>query len=130
MSTFIHVINAFNITHWNSILPQDTFLGEILGVVVLADDYASLNPTFAVKPIRVLAEGVESRDGQTLVDRKHGKLVKVLENLNPMAYYNMFADKLGDKKQSAVIGSFDEQSRIWRTKPTNQTENFNIEVLS
>ncbi|XP_044484801.1 uncharacterized protein LOC123210486 [Mangifera indica] len=109
---------------------MDTFLGEILGAVVLADDYASLNPTFAVKPIRVLAEGVESRDGQTLVDRKHGKLVKVLENLNPMAYYNMFADKLGDKKQSAVIGSFDEQSRIWRTKPTNQTENFNIEVLS
>ncbi|XP_031252044.1 uncharacterized protein LOC116109948 isoform X1 [Pistacia vera] len=100
---------------------MDTFLGEILGAVVLAHDYSSLNPIFKVKSIRVFAEGVESKDGQILVDRKQGKLVKVLDNLDPMAYYNIFAYRLGNKKQSAVIASFDEQRRIWRTKPKNKT---------
>lgn len=88
---------------------------------MLAHDYSSLNPTFEVKSIRVFAEGVESKDGQILVDRKQGKLVRVLDNLDPMAYYNIYAYRLGNKKQSAVIGSFDEQRRIWRTKSKSQT---------
>ncbi|CAN4113533.1 unnamed protein product [Withania somnifera] len=98
---------------------MDTFLGEILGAVVLAGDYSVLNSTFGNKNIKVTASGNESEDGQILIDEKQGKSVKVLENLDPLAYYNAFANRLGDVKQSAVVGSFDEQRRIWNT-PSNR----------
>lgn len=101
---------------------QDTFLGEIIGAVALAGDDSSLKPTMKLKHIRVIAEGIESRDGQIAVDKKQGKFVKVLENLDPVAYYDIFANELGKKKQSAVVGSFNDQKRIWSTPPENQTE--------
>lgn len=96
---------------------------------MLTDYHSSLKPIFEVKSIRVFAEGDESKDGQILVDRKQGKLVKVVENLDPLAYYNVFANGLGSKKQSAAIGSFDEQRRTWKTKPRNQTDKFNLQLL-
>ncbi|KAF2311021.1 hypothetical protein GH714_019166 [Hevea brasiliensis] len=46
---------------------MDTFLGEILGAVVLAGD-SFLNPILQIKPIKVLADGAESKDGQIVVD--------------------------------------------------------------
>ncbi|KAE9599018.1 hypothetical protein Lal_00044149 [Lupinus albus] len=92
---------------------MDTFLGEILGAVVLADGHSSLNAKFDVKPIKVLVNGVESSDGQIVVDEKHGKLVKVLSNVNTEAYHYVYAKRLGDKNQSAKVGSFEEQRRNW-----------------
>ncbi|KAK4586960.1 hypothetical protein RGQ29_023908 [Quercus rubra] len=92
----------------------DKFSQEILGALVLAGD---LKPTMQVKPVKVLAEGVESTDGQTMIDEKDGKLVKILEDVNYTAYYDLFANRLNDLKQSAVIGSFDEQRRLWSRQP-------------
>lgn len=93
---------------------MDVFSGEILGAVALAGE---LKPTVQVKPVKIFAEGFESKDGQTVIDKKYGKLVKILENVDPTAYYDLFANRLGNMKQSAVIGSFDEQKRQWSTQP-------------
>ena len=92
---------------------QDTFLGEILGAVVLGDSHSSLNPKFDVKPIKVSADGVESTDGKIVVDEKHGKLVRILSRVNAGAYHDLYANKLGDQNQSAKEGSFEEQTRKW-----------------
>ncbi|XP_075656193.1 nucleoside hydrolase 3-like [Castanea sativa] len=92
----------------------DIFSQEILGALVLAGD---MKPTMQVKPVKVFAEGVESTDGQTMIDEKDGKLVKILEDVNYTAYYDLFANRLNDLKQSAVIGSFDEQRRLWSRPP-------------
>ncbi|KAJ9182000.1 hypothetical protein P3X46_006038 [Hevea brasiliensis] len=97
---------------------MDTFLGEILGAVVLAGD-PLLNPILQIKPIKVLAEGVESKDGQIVVDEKQGKLVKILESVDPVVYYDVFAMQLGVKNQSAVVGSFEEQRRMWSSQPNS-----------
>ncbi|KAK2411948.1 inosine-uridine preferring nucleoside hydrolase family protein [Trifolium repens] len=93
---------------------MDTFLGEILGAVVLADEGSSLKPKFEVTPIKVLASGDESIHGKMVVDEKHGKLVRILSNVDESAYYNLYANKLGDQYQSAKVGSFKEQTRKWR----------------
>lgn len=100
---------------------MDIFLGEVLGAVILAGDHSSLKPTFSIKPIKVFAEGVESKDGYTYIDNA-GKSVKLLENVDPRAFYDLFSQQLGNEKQSAVIGSFDDQKRMWST-PSNRTEN-------
>ncbi|KAL2534574.1 inosine-uridine preferring nucleoside hydrolase family protein [Abeliophyllum distichum] len=97
---------------------MDTFLGEILGAVILAGDYFTMKTTFETRPIRVLATGIESEDGQILVDQDQGNSVRVLENVDPVAYYDIFANRLGDEKRSAIVGSFEEQRRIWNT-PTS-----------
>ncbi|CAK9185836.1 unnamed protein product, partial [Ilex paraguariensis] len=94
---------------------MDTFVGEILGAVILADD---LKSTFEIKHIKVSSTGDESEDGQVIIDNIRGKPVKILQHIDPMAYYDLFANQLGDKQQSAVVGSFDEQRRIWST-PNN-----------
>lgn len=99
---------------------QDTFLGEILGAVILACDQ-HLNPTFKVKPVNVSATGDVSKDGQTIIDAVHGKLVKVIESVDNRKYFAEFANLLGEKKQTAVIGSFNQQKRIWSTPPANHT---------
>ncbi|KAM7463005.1 hypothetical protein LguiA_031126 [Lonicera macranthoides] len=100
---------------------MDTFLGEILGAVIVSTDHCILNATFQTKPIKIFATGVESEDGQIIIDEKQGKPVKILENVDPSAYYDVFAHQLGEEEQSAVIGSFDDQRQIWST-PTNGTE--------
>lgn len=105
----------------NDITLQHTFLGEILGAVVLAGNFSKLDPTFRVKPIKVLAEGVESEDGRMVIDEKQGRLVKIVEKVDLGAYYDLFTEQLGSKEQSAVIGSFDEQRRNW-TVPLNLTK--------
>lgn len=97
-------------------------MGEILGAVILADGSSSANQTIRTKSIKVIAEGDESTDGQIVIDEDHGKVVKILDNLDPVAYYDLFANQLGTEKQSAVLGSFDEQTRIWNTPPSVQTE--------
>ncbi|KAK1551813.1 hypothetical protein Q3G72_005220 [Acer saccharum] len=99
---------------------MDTFLGEIIGSVILgSNNHSSLNPKYQSKSIKVVAKGDESEDGRiAIIDKKKKrKVVKVLENLDTIAYYGEFAKGLGSKKQSAVIGSFDEQRRIWSRPP-------------
>ncbi|XP_010558509.1 PREDICTED: uncharacterized protein LOC104827126 isoform X2 [Tarenaya hassleriana] len=97
---------------------MDMFLGEILGAVFLGGDATELKPKLGTEYVRVIAEGDESRDGRVSVDRVHGKRVRVLENVDPRACYEIFASRLGDKKQSAVIGSFEEQKKKWNTPPS------------
>ncbi|XP_010687819.3 nucleoside hydrolase 3 [Beta vulgaris subsp. vulgaris] len=91
----------------------DMFLGEILGAVILSDGHSSvINSSFQVKHIRVLAAGREDIDGQMVEDvemvpKKHSK------SFTKIAYYDLFAKRIGDKKQSAVVGSFSQQKRMW-----------------
>ncbi|KAK2358167.1 inosine-uridine preferring nucleoside hydrolase family protein [Trifolium repens] len=108
LSTLDHLKQINNRYHH-----MDTFLGEILGAVVLADKSLTLKPKFEVKPIKVLASGDESSDGKIVVDEKHGKLVRILSNVDENAYYNLYANKLGDEYQSAKVASFEEQTRKW-----------------
>ncbi|GLT42030.1 hypothetical protein SLA2020_160540 [Shorea laevis] len=95
----------------------DIFLGEIFGAVLLGSDHSVLKPTFEENNIRVISEGNESIDGQIVIDERQGKSVKVLRNVDPVACYDLFANRLSDEEQSAVLGSYDEQTKIWRTPP-------------
>lgn len=92
---------------------QDTFFGEILGAVVLADGLSSLNPKFEVKPLKVLAEDDQSSDGKMIIDERKGKLVRILEKVDTKSYHILYAKRLGDKNQTAKVGSFSEQSKKW-----------------
>ncbi|KAK8555893.1 hypothetical protein V6N13_069971 [Hibiscus sabdariffa] len=94
-----------------------TFLGEILGAVFMAENHHNLKPIMEETAIKVVAEGAESRDGRILIDKKQGKTVKILKNVDHMAYYDIFANRLGDQKQSAVLKSYDEQRIMWKTPP-------------
>ncbi|CAN0856072.1 Nucleoside hydrolase 3 [Linum grandiflorum] len=96
---------------------MDTFLGEILGAVVLAGDPSFLRPVLQAKSVKVLADGDESTDGRIVIEEHQGKSVKVLEDIDRNAYYKAFANQLGEKKQSAVVGSFQEQKRMWSRPP-------------
>lgn len=87
----------------------------------MAGDQRKLKPTMQEMPIKVIAEGIEAIYGQILIDEKHGKLVPILKNIDPMAYYDQFADRLGDEKQSAVLGSYNEQRKMWNTTQWNLT---------
>lgn len=96
---------------------QNIFLGEILGATILcSSQYSSLRPTFSVKPLKVVAEGDESKDGTTYI-HKNGTSVRILENLERTALYHVFWNHLNSKKQSATIGSFREQKRMWNVPP-------------
>lgn len=88
---------------------------------MVAGDKPSLKTTFSSKTIKVFAEGDESKDGYTYPD-KNGKLVSVLENVDPKGFRDMFWDRLGDGKQSAVFGSFEDQKRMW-SSPPNRMQN-------
>lgn len=94
-------------------LSQDTFIGEILGAVILGGDHSVLETQFQMKKLKITATGVEAKDGEIGIDIKQGKLVKVLENVNPIAYSNLIVTQLSVKNQSAIVGSFDEQRRTW-----------------
>ncbi|XP_010492928.1 PREDICTED: uncharacterized protein LOC104770230 isoform X3 [Camelina sativa] len=96
----------------------DMFLGEILGAVFLGGDHASLKPKLRDEHIKVIAEGDESIDGKILIDELRGKQVKILERVDLRGFSESFASRLDDTKQSAVIGSFDEQKKKWSTPPS------------
>ncbi|KAI4304120.1 hypothetical protein MLD38_039674 [Melastoma candidum] len=100
---------------------MDMFLGEIVGAIVLATDHALLKPIFKLERVKVMAEGDESSDGVMYRD-PGGKLVRVLESVNLRALRETFSRRLGDTAQSAVIGSFLDQTRMWGHPPPNRTE--------
>ncbi|KAJ0238592.1 Inosine-uridine preferring nucleoside hydrolase family protein [Hirschfeldia incana] len=93
------------------------FLGEILGALFLGGDHDVLKPKLTDEQVKVIAEGSESKDGQILIDKLHGRRVQILESIDPRGCYESFASKLNDKRQSAVIGSFEEQRKKWFTSP-------------
>ncbi|KAM5569140.1 hypothetical protein ABKV19_016582 [Rosa sericea] len=88
-----------------------TFLGKLLGAVLLDGD-SHLSQSFKLKHIKVFADDIESRDGEILIYQNQGKLVKVLDKVNPKAFYELFAERFSDSKQSAVLASFEEQKKI------------------
>lgn len=95
------------------LLLQDMFLGEVLGAVSLAGKQLNLRQAFRLKPLKVVTNVGESKVGQTIIDEKKGKWVRVLESVEPLAFYEDFSNALADEKQAAVIGSFEEQKRLW-----------------
>ncbi|XP_019172881.1 PREDICTED: uncharacterized protein LOC109168323 [Ipomoea nil] len=78
-----------------------TFVGEILGSVLVAGDVSALKPKFSIKKIKVATQ-----NGQVVIDEKQGKAVKVLENVDASAYYHLYANTLGHNRHSTVVGSF------------------------
>lgn len=93
---------------------QDMFSGEILGAIILVDDHQKhLNSNFGIEHLKVNAEGMLSKDGEVTFDTHKNKGFKVLQGFNHVSCYNIFSNRLLHKKQSAVIGSFDEQKRLW-----------------
>ncbi|XP_030466976.1 nucleoside hydrolase 3-like isoform X1 [Syzygium oleosum] len=90
---------------------MDLFLGEILGAVILASNISHLNRTFEFKPLKILADGDESKIGEIIIDEKQGIPVKILRSINEDAYYEHFAEVLGNERQSAVLGSYGELQR-------------------
>lgn len=99
---------------------MDMFLGEVLGAVALAGQHLHLNQTFQSEPLMILATGDILRDGQITIDSRRGKSVKTLRSVDHVKYYEHYADVLGETMQSAAIGSFDEQKRIWSTPHEDQ----------
>lgn len=85
----------------------------------MAGDNSTLKSEFNFKSIKVLATGDVSKDGQLYIDEKQGKLVNVLANLESSGYYGLLANRLNDKKQSAIVGgSFEKQRTNW-SRSTN-----------
>ncbi|KAG7551169.1 Ribonucleoside hydrolase-like [Arabidopsis thaliana x Arabidopsis arenosa] len=97
---------------------MDMFLGEILGAVFLGGDHGSLKPKLRAEHLKVIAEGDESIDGKILIDKLRGKQIKILERVDLRSFSESFASRLDDQKQSAVIGSFEEQKKKWSTPPS------------
>ncbi|KAL8264059.1 hypothetical protein R6Q59_022189 [Mikania micrantha] len=91
----------------------DMFLSEILGAIILAGDRKLLNSTFETKHLKVFAEGQLSRDGEVIFDPHKKKGIKVLQGFNDESCYDVFSNSLLRRKHSAVIGSFDQQKRLW-----------------
>ena len=85
--------------------------------MVLAGDDPLLNQTFQPMPLKILVDGNVKKDGQVVIDEKQGRLVKVLRSVNATAYYDHFVNVLMNQIQSARIGSFAAQKRIWSTPP-------------
>ncbi|GFP98628.1 probable uridine nucleosidase 1 [Phtheirospermum japonicum] len=81
---------------------MDMFLGEIVGAIILAGNSSFLKTNYATRNVEVLATGAESEDGRIIIDGNKGRSVKVLEHVDPHAYYTSFANRLGDEKQSAI----------------------------
>lgn len=96
------------------------FLGEILGAIIFASDENNLNSTFEIKYLKVQAKGDLSSDGQVIDDTTKTKGVRVLKDFNHESVYNVFATHLFRRTQSAVIGSFDEQKRLWSSSQQNK----------
>ncbi|XP_020102953.1 uncharacterized protein LOC109720321 isoform X2 [Ananas comosus] len=99
---------------------MDIFLGELLGAVLLVEN-SNLTPRTQLKPISVVADDETSTDGQIVTKNAHGKLVNILDHFDSESYYTRFANLLSNKKQSAVIGSFDEQKRMWSSNTPDKS---------
>ncbi|KAE8792701.1 hypothetical protein D1007_32748 [Hordeum vulgare] len=96
----------------------DIFLGEVLGAVYMVQR-SDLKSTVMLKGISVVANTMKSTDGQIVISNQSTKLVHVLSDFNGEIYYELLANSLANKKQSAIIASFEEQKAIWSRPPDN-----------
>ncbi|PWA78875.1 inosine/uridine-preferring nucleoside hydrolase domain-containing protein [Artemisia annua] len=99
---------------------MNMFLGEILGAIIFGSDQKYLNSTFEIKYLKIQAKGDLSSDGQVIDDTAKMKGVSVLKDFNHESVYDVFATHLLRRTQSAVIGSFDEQKRLWSSSQQNK----------
>ena len=93
-------------------------MGEVLGAVYMVQG-SDLKSSVKLRPISVIANTTKSTDGQIVISKQSVKMVKVLGHFNAGIYYNRLANSLANEKQSAVIGSFEEQMAIWSRPPNN-----------
>ncbi|KAL6910011.1 hypothetical protein ACP4OV_001269 [Aristida adscensionis] len=91
---------------------MDTFLGEVLGAFYMVRG-SELKPSVERIPISVVANNSRSTDGKFVARRKNGKQVEILSNFDTTIYYNQLGIYLTERKQSAIVGSFQEQMAIW-----------------
>ena len=94
------------------------FLGEVLGAVYLVEGL-NIKPSLRPKPIGIVANSTSSMNGQIIVDKLSASSVEVLADFSTEEYYSRLANSLGNKEQSAVIGSFEEQTAVWSRPPQN-----------
>jgi hypothetical protein len=78
-----------------------------------------MNPSVQRKPISIVTNSPAGTDGQIVVDKQRANPVKVLDDFSSEIYYTSVVKSLGRKEQSAVIGSFAEQSATWSKPPKN-----------
>ncbi|CAN6451160.1 unnamed protein product [Victoria cruziana] len=97
---------------------MDMFLGEVLGAAIVVDDPV-IRAGMHTARLSVLANGNVAEDGQIRID-KQGSLIRMVSGLDEFAYYGHLANLLGEKNQSAVIGSFREQKRMWTAPNTGR----------
>ncbi|XP_066361915.1 nucleoside hydrolase 3-like isoform X1 [Miscanthus floridulus] len=91
---------------------MDIFLGEILGAVYLVEGL-NIKPSLLLKPVSVVANNTTDMDGQIVIDMQSASSVEVLSDFSTEDYYSRIVNSLGNKEQSAVIGSFEEQTAVW-----------------
>ncbi|KAF8765664.1 hypothetical protein HU200_008161 [Digitaria exilis] len=91
---------------------MDMFLGEVLGAVYLVEGM-NIKPSLQPKAISIVANSTISMDGQIVVNKGSANSVKVLVDFSSEEYYHRVANSFAHKDQSAVISSFEEQTRIW-----------------
>lgn len=92
------------------------FLGEVLGAVYLVEGL-NIKPSLQLKPISIVTNSTASTDGQIVLDKQTAGSVEVLADFSTEQYYSQLANSLGNKEQSAVIGSFEEQIAVWSRPP-------------
>jgi hypothetical protein len=73
----------------------------------------NIKPSLQLKPISIVANNTTDMDGQIFIDMQSANSVKVLSDFSSEDYYSRIANSLGNKEQSAVIGSFEEQTAVW-----------------
>ncbi|OQU77984.1 uncharacterized protein LOC8085119 isoform X3 [Sorghum bicolor] len=95
---------------------MDIFLGEVLGAVYLVEGF-SMRPFIQSMPISVVANSSTSTNGQIVINKQSANSVKVLVDFSSGKYYSRVGKSLGNKEQSAVVGSFAEQNTIWSRPP-------------
>ncbi|CAN6351052.1 unnamed protein product [Urochloa humidicola] len=105
---------------------MDIFLGEVLGAVYMVQG-SDLEPSVEVKSVSIVANTTESTDGQILARKNSTNLLKILHNLNDGVYYNHLANSLANDKQSAIVGSFEEQKAIW-SRPADCKKQFMADI--
>ncbi|KAL0730169.1 hypothetical protein Bca4012_026262 [Brassica carinata] len=116
LSSFQMMLNSLSSTDKT---PESQFAHrEVLGALYLGGDQAVLKPKLRDEQVKVIAEGSESKDGQIVIHKLHGRRVQILESIDSRGCYESFASKLNDKIQSAVIGSFEEQWNKWFASPS------------
>jgi dihydrodipicolinate reductase len=79
----------------------------------------NIKPSLQTKSIKIIANNSTSTDGQIVKDKESASLVKVLVDFSAEDYYTRVTNSLCNKEQSAVIGSFEEQTAVWSRPPKN-----------